>query len=160
MVLRPVRSPNTPQLATDAMGYAPGGVDRGRLAFVLIDRVTAVARGYGALQSIVLGGAIAHELGHLLTSKEHSRAGVMKASFNQSDFRKLQDGTLLFTEEETKVIRKAHVVRAGAPRAAAAEAAATLRIMAHVVADARVPAAVMQRAKPGAPASTSKWASI
>jgi len=150
IVLRPVRSPNTPHLAHDAMGYAPGGVERGRLAFVLIDRVTAVARGYVAPESIVLGGAIAHELGHLLISKEHCQAGVMKASFNQSDFRKLQDGTLLFSAEEAQAIRNAHVVRAGAPRTSATEAAPPLQIMAHVVADARVPAEVVQRAKPGA----------
>lgn len=146
IVLRPVRPPNTPHLANDALGYAPGGEERGRLAFVLMDRVTAVARGYGALQSTVLGGAITHELGHLLISTEHSRAGVMKASFNQSDFRKLQDGRLLFSEEESQVIRSAPFV-VGRHQTAPAHGAATLDIMMHIVTDARVPAAAIQRAK-------------
>ena len=149
IVLRPVRPPNTPQLPHDAMGYAPGGgdVERGRLAFVLMDRVTAVARGYGGLESIVLGAGIAHELGHLLISKEHSRTGVMKASFNQSDFRKLQDGQLLFSEEESRAIRSAPFV-VGKQQTAPAHGPATLDIMVHIVTDARVPAAAIQRAKP------------
>ena len=64
--------------------------------------------------------------------------------------RKFQDGKLRFTEEEAQVIRYSPVVEGGSAPSPAAEAAATLRIMAHVVADARVPAEVVQRAKPGA----------
>ena len=63
------------------MGYTPGGgEERGRLAFVLINRVNKIANGYGTARSIVLGAAIAHELGHLLISKEHTRTGLMKAT--------------------------------------------------------------------------------
>jgi hypothetical protein len=107
-VLRPRASQDIARRAKDAMGYAPGGgVERGRLAFVLVDRVTAVARGYGALYSVVLGAAITHELGHLLTSKQHSTTGIMKASFNQSDFRKIRESELRFSEEQGRMIRRA-----------------------------------------------------
>jgi hypothetical protein len=53
----------------------------------------------------VLGAAIAHELGHLLLSKEHAQTGIMKASWNQSDFRKVRQGGLRFTAEQARLIR-------------------------------------------------------
>jgi hypothetical protein len=93
--------------AQDAMGFTPGTADaRGRLAFVLIDRVNKVAAGYSVLPSIVLGAAIAHELGHLLISKEHTAVGIMQPHFNQPDFRSAREGRLLFTGEQAEAIRR------------------------------------------------------
>jgi len=106
IVLRPRASNDTAQRAKDAVGYTPGGgEERGRLAFVLINRVNEIANEYGTTRSIVLGAAIAHELGHLLISKEHTRTGIMKAYFNQSDFRKVRQGELRFTAEQARLIR-------------------------------------------------------
>ena len=88
------------------MGYTPGGgEERGRLAFVLINRVNQIADGYSTARSIVLGTAMAHELGHLLISKEHTQTGIMKAYFNQSDFRKARQGELRLTSEQARLIR-------------------------------------------------------
>ena len=53
----------------------------------------------------MLGAAIAHELGHLLISKEHSKTGIMKAYLNQSDFRKARKGELRLTAEQARHIR-------------------------------------------------------
>jgi hypothetical protein len=50
---------------------------------------------------LCLGTAIAHELGHLLISKEHTTVGIMQPSLNQSDFRNAWAGRLLFTSEQT-----------------------------------------------------------
>ena len=95
------------------MGYAPGdGEERGRLAFVLINRVHEIADGLSIARSIVLGAAIAHELGHLLISKEHSKTGIMKAYLNQSDFRRARQGGLRFTAEQARLIRNS--ISAGA----------------------------------------------
>jgi hypothetical protein len=89
------------------MGLTPGTEDaRGRLAFVLINRVNEVAAGYGASPSIVLGAAIAHELGHLLISKEHTAVGIMQPYLNQSDFRDAREGRLLFTSEQAEAVRQ------------------------------------------------------
>jgi hypothetical protein len=93
--------------AEDAMGFTPATDDaRGRLAFVLMDRVNKVAAGYTVLPSIVLGAAIAHELGHLLISGEHQAVGIMQLNLNQSDFRLAREGRLLFTVEQAEAIRR------------------------------------------------------
>ena len=83
IALRPRASNDTARRAKDAMGYTPGGgAERRRLAFVLINRVHEIADGYSTARSIVLGAAMAHELGHLLISKEHTQTGIMKAYLN------------------------------------------------------------------------------
>ena len=106
IILRPRASDDTARRAKDAMGYTPGGgEERGHLAFVLINRVNEIADGYSTARSLVLGAAIAHELGHLLISKEHSHTGIMKASLNQSDFRKARNGELRLTDEQARHIR-------------------------------------------------------
>ena len=116
IALRPRASNDTARRAKDAMGYTPGGgEERGRLAFVMINRVNGIADGYGAARSIVLGTAIAHELFYfyLLISKEHTKTGPMKAYFNQSDFRKARQGELRFTADEARIIRSAISVTSG-----------------------------------------------
>ena len=106
VVLRPRASKQTALRAQDAMGYTPGdGAERGRLAFVIVNRVHEVSDGYRAQRSVVLGVAIAHELGHLLISNEHSAIGIMKPSFNQSDFRSARNGRLLFTDHQARLLR-------------------------------------------------------
>ena len=106
VILRPRASTETARRAKDAMGYTPGGGDeRGRIAFVMINRVNEIADGHSAPRPVVLALAIAHELGHLLLSKEHSATGIMKAYFNQADFRKARNGQLIFTGEQGERLR-------------------------------------------------------
>jgi hypothetical protein len=114
IALRPHASKGTAQRSQNAMGYTPGGGEaRGRLAFVIINRVNEVADGYRAARSTVLGVAIAHELGHLLLSREHTTTGVMKPYFGQSDFRNAREGRLLFTREQaTRIRSRSHVLAA------------------------------------------------
>ena len=116
------------------MGYTPsGGEERGRLAFVLINRVNEIADGYSTARSIVLGAAIAHELGHLLISKEHSKTGIMKAYLNQSDFRKARQGELRLTAEQARHIRNssARVAQPADPMVAISQTQLTLVL--HVI---------------------------
>jgi hypothetical protein len=106
VILRPRGATEMVRRGEDALGYTPGGqAERGKLAFILMDRVTAIARGYDAPTFVVLGAAIAHELGHMLLTKEHSAAGVMKAYLNQTDFRKAGNGQLTFTEDQSQRLR-------------------------------------------------------
>lgn len=57
---------------------------------------------------IILGCAIAHELGHLLLgTNSHSGEGIMQPRWESNQFRRLTMGTLLFTTEQSKVMRVA-----------------------------------------------------
>jgi len=90
------------------MGYAPAsGTDGGRFAYVLNHRVDEVSAGYRSAKTIVLGAALAHEMGHLLLpSKPHSSSGLMREKWGQSDFRDASRGELLFTPEQARVMRE------------------------------------------------------
>ena len=57
---------------------------------------------------IILGCAIAHELGHLLLgTNSHSDWGIMQPRWKTNQFRQLEMGTLLFTTEQTQLMRMA-----------------------------------------------------
>jgi hypothetical protein len=92
----------------DAMGYAPAsGAEGGSLAYVLNHRVEEVSRGYNSPRTVVLGVALAHEIGHLLLpSKPHSSQGVMREKWDQPDFRSARHGELLFTAEQARAMRE------------------------------------------------------
>ena len=90
----------------DALGFTPGHAGRnGGLAYILEHRVRAVAKGYRTPRSVVLGTAIAHEIGHVLLPRDHTATGLMRSVFNQSDFRSVARGELLFTPNEASEIR-------------------------------------------------------
>ena len=55
---------------------------------------------------IILGCVIAHELGHLLLGTNgHSRTGIMQPRWEPNQVRQLMIGTLLFTTEQSKLMR-------------------------------------------------------
>jgi hypothetical protein len=90
----------------DAVGFAPGSeTARGHVAYVLQPRVDKIADGYGTVRSVVLAAAMAHEVGHLLMFNAHSSAGIMRAAWNQADFRQAVRGNLLFTLEQAAQMR-------------------------------------------------------
>ncbi len=89
----------------DTLGFAMGTETGGRIAYVLHHRVTGIARGYRAPVSVVLGSAIAHELGHLLMVNAHAAAGIMRGTWNQADFRKASHRNLLFTPAQGAKMR-------------------------------------------------------
>ncbi len=56
---------------------------------------------------IILGCAIAHELGHLLLgANSHSDAGIMQPRWEPNQFRHLMTGTLLFTNEQSTLMQE------------------------------------------------------
>ena len=56
---------------------------------------------------IVLGCAIAHELGHLLLgTNSHSDAGIMQPCWESNQFRQLMTGNLIFTTEQSKLMQE------------------------------------------------------
>jgi hypothetical protein len=56
---------------------------------------------------IILGCAIAHELGHLLLgTNSHSDAGIMQPQWKSDQFRQLMIGNLVFATEQSKLMRE------------------------------------------------------
>jgi hypothetical protein len=61
----------------------------------------------GSEISTILGGVIAHELGHLLLStNNHSRMGIMQACWHPDQVLQLMQGNLLFTSAQSKLMRE------------------------------------------------------
>ena len=91
-------------------------------ASILLDRIKEeVERTHGSLIGI-LGGAMAHELGHLLLrTGGHSAEGVMRARWTPEDLRRAACGLLLFTPQQAELMRAE--VQARVQEQAAAELA-------------------------------------
>jgi hypothetical protein len=55
---------------------------------------------------IILGSAIVHEIGHLLLGpNNHSADGIMCAKWERKQVEQARWGSLLFTSEQSKVLR-------------------------------------------------------
>jgi hypothetical protein len=66
--------------------------------------------------TIILGGVIAHELGHLLLGTNgHSRGGIMQPRWEPDQVQQLMMGSLLFTSEESKLMREEVRIRMRLP---------------------------------------------
>jgi hypothetical protein len=90
-----------PDMATDAsLGFA-SPLARSSQAVVLWERSKKMAESSGVPAGIILGHAIAHELGHLLLqSMEHSRTGLMRSRWGKEELLRAESGRLLFTTEQ------------------------------------------------------------
>ena len=81
------------------------GSQSGVLATVYADRVSWVASRAGMTPAVLLGLAIAHELGHLLLGSSHTSAGIMRRSWTLNELRWSRPGDWQFTKEQTAVLR-------------------------------------------------------
>jgi hypothetical protein len=108
------------QLSNEIMGLAPGtGPDR-HLVYIFYNRIERVndaqpfIGGIHLPTSQTLGHAIAHEIGHLLLNMEvHSQTGIMRGNWGLEDLRAVACGRLVFTPQQTEVIRAEVVRRVG-----------------------------------------------
>lgn len=98
-------APATPDALN--LGSAPvPEVGCGRIAYVRWDRIQSFARAKGVASSLVLGGVLAHEIGHLLLgSSAHSADGIMRAQWRSSDFLSLLRGRSGFSAEQSERMR-------------------------------------------------------
>jgi hypothetical protein len=109
--------PHSIRDATFALGYAlRTNLKPSRVAFALADRIGDTARGLGLRDDVVLGIAMAHEVGHLLLpDNSHAASGIMRREWSQSDYQKARLGQLMFTDAEARLMR-AEVARWGPTR--------------------------------------------
>ena len=92
----------------DATGVAPtpGDGTRGTVAYVFVDAVKDFAGGHRVPIAYVLGGAIAHEIGHLLLPPNaHRSDGIMRASWHPADFPPISPGVLGFPADQAQLLR-------------------------------------------------------
>jgi hypothetical protein len=88
---------------TGALGAAAIGT---RVATIYYGRVAQVARAADGDVAMVLGHAVAHELGHLLLeTARHGVPGIMRA---QMDVPAASQGRLLFSEDEARALAARH----------------------------------------------------
>jgi hypothetical protein len=103
-------------VATEALGGAAGTPEqRGRMAYVFYSRVEHIARTYlntsrrratyDGDNVIVLGHAMAHEIGHLLLPYGHSATGLMRPDWSGEDLHHAVHGQLNFTAQQAELIR-------------------------------------------------------
>jgi hypothetical protein len=91
-----------------ALGFAvPAGPQEfGSFAGVFCDRVKRLSS-RGFREPVILGHAIAHELGHLLLGiGGHSDDGIMKAEWHREELQRAESGTLVFDAMQRITIRR------------------------------------------------------
>jgi hypothetical protein len=76
------------------------------LSSVFTNRVAALASQAGIDPTLLLGRAIAHELGHLLIgSTDHARAGLMRAFWSHAELTHGAGAEWMFLEKEARAMR-------------------------------------------------------
>ena len=81
---------------------------RGALATIYLDRVEWIAADAGIDPRVVLGRAIAHEIGHLLLgTNDHSTRGLMRALWSRQAFEQNRPADWLFTAHDGEELVRA-----------------------------------------------------
>lgn len=107
--LRLVAAPARPAGRGLPLGDAWIGRDTGAgiLATVYVDRVRALAAAAAIDPAVLLGRAIAHEIGHLLLgSTTHPSAGVMRARWSFDEIARDDPADWRFTPADAREIRR------------------------------------------------------
>ena len=106
IIIRIARGPKPTGSAVlgDSLVEAHNGV--GVLATVFADRIASAGSRTGVGAHVLLGRAIAHEVGHLLTgSDRHSRRGLMRRQWSEAELRSDREADWLFSRAEALRMR-------------------------------------------------------
>jgi len=113
LILRITSQPAAGSVSRNAFGFAVTSQGGSVYATVFRDRVLALAQSGRYSEAVLLGHAIAHELGHLLlNSSTHARYGLMAARWRDTELDRAAVGLLTFSPAEASCIR-AEVLRRG-----------------------------------------------
>lgn len=109
LLLRMIPSSDDSKRPWHALGFSL--IDRqqhtGVLATVYVDQVASLARESGVDESLLLGRAIAHEIGHLLIgTSQHSTKGVMRARWTRRELQRDSPDQWRFTRAEMMAMRE------------------------------------------------------
>ena len=89
-----------------ALGYSSPDAKAGAQATVFYDRIEPLGQSGVISVPVLLGHAMAHEIGHvLLGTTEHSADGVMKARWGKPDYQRAAMGFMEFTPSQRGAIR-------------------------------------------------------
>ena len=113
-VLRLRETPDAPAPGRVTLGSSLIDLQAGGGVLITVDPrlVAEVANQAGADVSVVLGRAIAHEVGHLLIgTSSHSRTGLMRALWSQRELRGNRPGDWRFSPEEAGLMHRGLLAR-------------------------------------------------
>jgi len=99
-------------------------------AYIYAAAVTRVASESGVETALVLGTAIAHELGHVLGCN-HSQRGIMRAVWTKEDMRMMNERGLRFSAIEQRGVRAAIRARSAGAIQLAKSGKLRIRITEH-----------------------------
>jgi hypothetical protein len=103
--LRVVPRPRAAKISAVGMSFLSAD-GKGCYADLFYERVVELQMKTHTLTAIILGHAMAHELGHLLLgTNSHSRDGLMRAQWNRGDLAEAARGNLVFSPEESTRMR-------------------------------------------------------
>jgi hypothetical protein len=104
------------------------------IASAFYHRAVELEAGRSGARAEILGGILAHEIGHLLLAENrHSGTGVLQARWGDGDLRKIAQGRLWFTPEEA-----ARMVSLVTERVHASQSAAEFRQQSPVQASGKI----------------------
>jgi hypothetical protein len=90
-----------------ALGFALPFSHSGAHVLIFYDRIDALARSMSSASYVILGHAIAHEIGHVLLGlAKHSSSGLMQARWSQANWRLASAGLLAVTPEQAERMRE------------------------------------------------------
>jgi hypothetical protein len=106
LVLRITSRPVTGLASPDALGFAVVAGEGSKYASVFRDRVLGATRRGRYSEAMLMGHAIAHELGHLLLgTSAHTRYGLMAARWRTNELNRAEVGLLQFSPDEAARLR-------------------------------------------------------
>jgi hypothetical protein len=83
------------------------GFTVGNLATVQLEPLLDRGRPTACPPYLMLGRAIAHEIGHLLLGREHSSQGIMQAQWSPDQFEPSAGNSMIFTPDQETKLRSA-----------------------------------------------------
>jgi hypothetical protein len=95
--------PGGPRSSHDGrMGHTIVTAEGGYYASVFVPSVRAQAAGFGIAFDLLMGYAVAHEVGHCLLGPGHSYAGLMRGAWNSKDASEMSRISLHLTKQEAR----------------------------------------------------------